>query len=286
MAKKRATLTDLLNDLTYKVIFDEFKLIAINLFEWSGLPEGLEERFIETYLFEDGKAVFFKDPEMSFMCLRTDDSAPVCKGYGEPSGWWATGYDYHKFYDKDDCVLIANNKLRIATREIVTFYANKLAEAERTMDVNVKACKTPYIFACDENDVLTFKQIFQKVDGNEPAIYADRSLNMDSLQVLQTGVKFLGNELQDYKNTVKNELLTFLGVNNVSVDKKERLITQEAESNDQLIQSFCDIQLEARQKACEEINTKYSLNVSVQLRAGSVEKSVETVENKEDNENE
>lgn len=273
MARKRATLTDLLNDLTYKTIFDKFKMVAVNMFEWSGLPDGIDEKFVEEFLFNNGQAIFFRDPSMSYMCLKADNGAEL-NVYGEPLGWWATGFNYHKYYDTDKCVIISNNKLRLPTINFIMFYANKLTEAERTMDVNVKACKTPFIFACDDKDVLSFKQIFAKVDGNEPAIYADRGLNLDSLQVFQTGVKFLGNELQDYKHTVENELLTFLGVNNTPVDKKERLITDEAESNNELIQSFCDIQLEAREKACEAINKMFDLNVSVKVRCGKVEKDV------------
>ena len=235
---------------------------------------GIDEKYIEEYLFNHGQAIFFRDPSMSYMCLKADNGAEL-NVYGEPLGWWATGFNYHKYYDTDKCVIISNNKLRLPTINFIMFYANKLTEAERTMDVNVKACKTPFIFACDDKDVLSFKQIFAKVDGNEPAIYADRGLNLDSLQVFQTGVKFLGNDLQDYKHTVENELLTFLGVNNTPVDKKERLITDEAESNDELIQSFADIQLEAREKACEEINKMFpGLNVSVKLRCGKVEKGV------------
>lgn len=277
MARKRATLSDLLNDLTFKVLYDKFKMIALNMFEWSGLPSGIEERHVENLLFSEGKAIFFRDPKKSYMCLHADNGAHQNVN-GDPLGWWATGFNYHEYYNANQCVIISNNKPRIPTEQFIMFYANKLTEAERTMDVNVKACKTPFIFACDDKDVLTFKQIFKKIDGNEPAVFADRGLNLESLQVFQTGVKFLGNELQDYKHTVENELLTFLGVNNVSVDKKERLITDEAESNDELIQSFCDIQLEARERACKEINEKYGLSVTVKLRSKPVENPAENVE--------
>lgn len=284
MARKRATLTDLLNDLTYKAIYDKFKMIAVNMFMWEGLPEGIDEKHIEEYLFDYGKAIFFRDPAMSYMCLQADNGADQ-NVYGEPLNWWATGFNYHKSYAADDCVIISNNKIRIPTAQFIIFYANKLTEAERTMDVNVKACKTPFIFACDDKDVLSFKQIFAKVDGNEPAIYADRGLNLDSLQVFQTGVKFLGNDLQEYKRTVENELLTFLGVNNTPIEKKERLITDEAESNNELIQSFCDIQLESRNRACEEINKMYGLSLSVKLRSSqnstNVEKPVENSQQEE-----
>ncbi len=286
MARKRATLTDLLNDLTFKINYDKLKLLALNRFEISGLPDGIEERHVMQLLFSKGAAIFFRDPEMSYMCLDASPGGGMNVN-GDPLGWWATGHNYHKYYDADDCVIIKNNKLMIPTEQFVMYYANKLTEADRTMDVNVKACKTPFIFACDDKDVLSFKQIFAKVDGNEPAIYADRGLNLDSLQVFKTGVTFLGNDLQKFRRTIENESLTFLGFNNVADEKKERLITAEAEANDELIESFVQIQLTSLEDAFDQINKKYSLHTSVKLRSSfqhGVENNVENSD-KEVNEN-
>ena len=280
MARKRANLTDLLNDLTFRVLYNKFKMVSVNAFEWSGLeqlPDGLTEKVIESLLFDHGKAIFFKDPDMDFMCLQAQQGANL-NVYGEPLSWRAIGYNYNKSYQADDCVIIENNKLRLPTHDIVMFFVNKLAEAERTMDVNVKSCKTPVIFACDDKDVLTFKRIFQQVDGNTPAIFADRGLNLESIQSYQTGVKFMGNELMDYANDVENKLLTFLGINNNPVDKKERLITDEANANNQLIDSFAALQLEARERACKAINDMWGLSLSVKRRETPVENSVEDVE--------
>ncbi len=281
MARKRANLSDLLNNLTFRVLYDKFKLVALNAFEWGGLdqlPDGLTERQIEKLLFDHGKAIFCLDPGMSYMCLQAEQGVNL-NVYGEPLSWRAIGFNYNKLYDKDDCVIIENNKLRLATHDFIMFFVNKLTEAERTMDVNIKACKTPVIFACDDKDVLTFKRIFQQVDGNVPAIFADRGLNLDSIQSFQTGVKFMGNELMDYANDVENKLLTFLGVNNNPVDKKERLITDEANANNQLIDSFAALQLEARQRACEEIKKKFGIELTVKRRQAPVENSVGGVEN-------
>lgn len=278
MARKRATLSDLLNNLTYKTLFDRYMLIAMNEWEWEGLPDGILPRHIEKLLFSHGKAGFFRDPDMSFMCLQADDG-PGLNVYGDPLTYRMTGFNYNRQYDVEECVIIENNLLRIPTQPFIVHYVNKLAEAERTMDVNVKACKTPVVFTCDDKDVLTWKRIFQQVDGNVPAIFADKGLNLDSIQAFLTGVKFLGNELMDYKASVESDLLTFLGQNNTPVDKKERLITSEAEANDQLIQSFVDLQLEARQRACEAINEKWGLNVTVKRRSEPVENSVGGVGN-------
>lgn len=274
MARKRANLSDLLNDLTFRTLFDKFKLIAMNEWDWQGLPDGIEPRHIEKLLFSKGMACFFRDPKMSHMVLECAPGGQV-NVYGDPLHYRAHGFNYQRNIPADKCVIIRNNLLALSTHDFLLHYVNKLTEAERTMDVNVKACKTPIVFACDDKDVLTFKRIFQQVDGNVPAIFADRGLNLDSIQAFQTGVKFMGNELMDYKRSVESDLLTFLGQDNTPVDKKERLITDEAESNNQLIASFADLQLEARKKAAEEINEMFSLSITVERRQ-PVEKPVET----------
>lgn len=272
MARKRATLSDLMNDLTFNTLYKKFKMLACSAYEWDGLPDEIKERHIEKVLFEHGKAIFFKDPSMSYMTLTVHDNGQL-NVYGEPLSYTATGFNYIKKYDADDCVIIENNPLRLCTKDFLLFYVNKLTEAERTMDVNVKANKTPVIFGVDDKDVLTFKRLFQQVDGNTPAIFADKGINLDNIQAYKTDVKFLCNDLMDYKKSVENELLTFLGFDNLAVDKKERVNLSEANSNNEITKSFADLQLESRKLACEAINKMYGLNISVKRR--EVETNVE-----------
>jgi len=270
MARKRANLTDLLNDLTFRAIYNKYKLVSMNAFEWDGLPDGITERHVERYLFSHGKAIFFKVPDMGFMCLEAQAGTGV-NVYGDPLNYNAFGFNFQQTVSADDCVIIENNMLRLPTKDFIMFYANKITEAERTMDVNVKANKTPIVMLCDDKDVLSAKRVFQQVDGNVPAIFADKSMNPDAISALDLKAKFLGNELMDYKHSVEAELLTFLGINNPAVDKKERLVTDEANSNNQLIASFMTLQLEARERACKAIHDMYGLNVSVKRRQTAAE---------------
>lgn len=271
--RKRATLTDLLNDLTFKVQYDKYKTLAVTRFKYKGLPEEIDPKHVENYLFSDGKAIVFKDPAMSFMCLQASSTGKVNVN-GEPLSWRANGIGYSKEYSIDECVIIDNNILRIPTKDIVLFYVNKITEAERTMDVNVKASKTPVIFTCDDKDVLSFKRMFQQVDGNVPALFVDQGLNINSIQAFLTGVKFMGNELMDYKKQVENELLTILGINNVAVDKKERVSVPETESNNQLIDSFAQLMLEARQQSWNKFNEMFGYNVTVEFDETEVQNDV------------
>ena len=265
MARKRANLTDLLNNLTFRTIYDKFRLISMNAFEWKGLPDGILERHIETQLFQRGMAIFFRVPDAGYMCLEAQNGGPV-NVYGDPLFYNAFGFNFTRRVDADKCVIIENNLLRLPTHDFIMFYANKIAEAERTMDVNIKANKTPIVMVCDDRDVLSAKRVFQQVDGNVPAIFADKGLDLSGITALDMKAQFLGNELMDYKHSVEAELLTFLGINNPAVDKRERLITDEVNSNNQLIDSFMELQLEARKRACDAINEMYGLNVSVKRR--------------------
>ena len=263
MSRKRANLTDLLNNLTFRVIHNKFKMLAETIHEWEGLPDVIEQKHIERYLYEYGMCCYFKNGEGSYMCLPCSPSGKY-NVYGEPLSYRVTGFGgFTRVIPADKCVIIENNPLRLPTDDFVMFYVNKITEAERTMDVNVKSCKTPYIIACDDKTVLTFKNIFAQVDGNVPAIYADKGLNLDALQVLNTKPDFLCNDLMDYKKSVENELLTLLGFDNLAVDKKERVNLSEANSNNQLTQSFADLMLDSRKLACERINEMFGEPVTV-----------------------
>ena len=263
--RKSKSQADCLNDLTFRSLYNHYTNMAINVFTWSGLPDGIEERFIEKTLFEYGKMLFFRDPHMSYMALKCGQG-PHLDVYGEPLRWRAEGLNYNREYAREDCVLIENNKLRTPTRETLFYYVRKLYEAERAMDVNIQNSKTPFVFTCNEKQLLTFKEVFRKIDENEPAIFATNGLSLDSVQVFPTRAEFLGNDLMDYSQSVENKLLTFLGVNNCPVDKKERLVTGEVHSNDEQVQTNADLMLEARQRACDHINEKFGLSVSVALR--------------------
>lgn len=278
MARKRMTMTELLNDLTYKTIYDKYKLIAMTAFKWEGLPDGITERHIERELFSKGKAIFFRDPNMSYMCLAAQDGYGL-NHYGDPLSYRAVGLNYNKEYDADDCVIIENNMLRLPTEPFIHFYVNKLVEAERTMDVNIKANKTPVVILCDDKTKLSFMSLFSKVDGNVPAIYADKNLNLDAISSLDLKAQFLGKDLMDYKKAVEGELLTFLGKNNSPVEKRERTVVDEVNANNQLIESFFELQKEARERGAEAIRELYGLKkVRVSPRQEVVEKVMENVE--------
>ena len=57
-----------------------------------------------------------------------------------------------------------------------------------------------------------------------------------------------------------------LGINNNNTDKKERLLVDEVNANNEFILVNIDHMYEERKKACEEINRKFGLNITVNRR--------------------
>lgn len=275
MKRKRLTNTDLTNVLTESFLYRRFHMLMLNQFKWNNLPEGIEERHIERVLFDEGRCLFFEDKLNGLLCL------PCCESgtpnvYGDYLKWRATGFNYYKDVDIKDAVLIENNKLRMPTRTAVLYFVNQLYEIIRTRDTNIKTLKLPFVFLCDDKTQFTLKNIFEKIDENEYAIFADKNLKLDDLlNVLETGVKPFTTELTDVYHDVMNEALTYLGINNSNTDKRERLITDEANANNQFIECCSEMFLESRKRACEEINKKFNLNVSVELRVQREEVSNE-----------
>ena len=268
MSRKRTTLNALLNDLMFKLTYDRFKHLTMNRFEWSGLPKGIEERYIESALFVHGKALFFEDDMLGVLCLpcNPDGGQNV---YGDFNRFRAIGMNYEKSFSMDDdtkAILIRNNRSMTNTHDLVMTYTSRLIEIEKTILLNIKQQKTPYIVACSEKDLITLKSLYNKVDDNQVVIYADKQLDLKTLGVHLTNAPFVADKLLLHKHEVENEFLTLIGINNANRDKKERLITDEVNSNNEYISLNVSHMLEVRKQACEEINKKFGLNVSVKLR--------------------
>lgn len=255
-----------MNTLTANDYYDRLKLIALSLFEWEGLPESCNARFLELTLYTYGRALFINDDELGFLNMRCTPSGTL-NNYDEPVSYRAYSTVYDKEFARDDCVLIRNNYLERSTDQTVMLFASRLTEAERTIDVNIKAQKTPVLIRCDDKDRLTMKNLYQKYDGNEPFILGGKALNLEGLKVLKTDAPFVADKIQQYKHEIWNEALTFFGINNANSDKRERLITDEVNANNEVISINAEAMLLTRREACEQINKKYGLNVSVTMRS-------------------
>lgn len=266
---KQKSLAELVNHTTFVDIYNRLRLIAKTTFEWCNLPPHISERFIEDTLYHYGKCCFYDDPTFGLMVARCNTSN-IMNIYNEPTtvDTYSTDPNYKtkRLSIGEDCVLIRNNVEMIPTDFTIQQFAYRLYEAQRSIDVNIGSQKFPAIVLCSENQLLSFKKAFEDVQANEPVIYAEKNMNIEGIKALNLEVPFVADKLTIQKHEIWNEAMTFLGLNNANTDKKERLITDEVNSNNELIEMMSEVMLAERKRACKEINSMFKLNLDVKLR--------------------
>ena len=281
-----------LNDMTFVDYLERFKKVALSIFEWVNLPPSMNSMYLEKCLFFDGQATLLKDKSYGFINTRCSSSGDV-NIYGLPTKLQCYSYNYNSVrtlytgllpgltdkqkeaLENSHCILVQNNWERTPTAGTLELFAYRLYEAERTIDTNVKSQKTPVLIMVGEKQRLTMLNLYNQYDGNQPVIFGDKnqlSSDQKPVQAIKTEAPYVADKLTDYKKEIWNEALTFLGINNIMVDKKERLITDEANSNNELINLNLQSYLAPRLEACKQFNEKFGLTgtdkeISVRVRS-------------------
>lgn len=276
--------SSLLNTETYLNYLERLKQVAISQFEWLNLPSSMNAQFLERCLYEFGKASLLKTKDYGFINAKAVGSSDL-NIYMLPSSINCFSTDslneerklYNGFLDEetseyDYCVLVKNNQDMIPTEPTLRLFAWRLYEAERTCDTNIKAQKTPVLIVGDESLKLAMKNLFEKYEGNEPVVYADKKqLGTDTLRALKTDAPFIADKVMEYKKEIWNEALTFLGINNINVEKRERLVKEEANANNELVNLNLQNRLLVRKEACKQFNELFNLtgNNAIDVRVRS-----------------
>ena len=258
------------NNMTFSYYYYKLMLVARSLFEWENLPNNMDERWIEKYLFTSGKCIFYKDPVMGYMVAGLAQQGGV-NCYGDPTSVYPVAENYvysgEKLVNGENCYVIRNNDLMLPNFPIIRHYAYKLCNIDRAIDTNVEAVKTPIIVRCSEKQKLSLKNAINQRKDNEPVIWSsDLSDINEMVDTLTTNAPIVFPQLQTQKHMILNEVFTDLGINNANMDKRERMVANEVEANNEQVKACEDVMLKSRQQACKEINRIFGTNISVKRR--------------------
>ena len=257
-----------MNNATYMQYFNRLMELSVSMFEWKNLPSTCDVRYLELALFMNGSAVFFQDDVLEdYVALDV-----ICSGrldvYGNPVLRKAYSHynQYQKLLKGSNSVIIWNNYLRTNSVLDVEMFAKRLYNLDRIIDVNANAQKTPILIKCDETQRLTMLNVYKEYDGNSPVIFGDKALNSNGLEVLSTGAPYVADKIYQLKTQIWNEALTYLGISNINIQKKERLITDEVTRNQGGTIASRYSRLECRREAVKKINDMFGLNIEVNYR--------------------
>ena len=286
--KKYITYADTRNSEVFWYNFNRLKLKAISMFEWINLPKEIDERYLELMLCQNGYVCFFKDqlvPDVDTYFALQCTLGGRFNVYNIPTVYQiytASGYNARR--TAEDSVIIYNNLLHSPTVPLLMYHAYNIANVERTIEINLNQLKRPYIFLVPENQRYTFIKLVNDIKNNQDVIIGNKDLNLDNINPINTITPNNTLDLYTLKKRYYNEALTDMGINNLNVDKKERLVSDEVSSNDEDVLINRNSMLYARKMACKQINDMFGLNIDVKFRNDFMEEQYEDVEIIEDNE--
>lgn len=287
LSKKKVALYE--NDIEFQNMFYNLLNILMYSFSIEGLPDSCNERFFKLNLIFNGYAALIKDPDLGYLSLgvRPTVNSSQLNIYGEypdvmAFGWNGFNKQYKNYmYGTDntdaEAVICRDNDMMYPMINIIWMYAKRLTDTMRTLDITARKLKTPYFITCDEAQKSSIKKILEDVDFNQDSIIANRSTMPNEFNVLQTGVQPESvRVLWEHYSNLESEIRTFLGINSAAnLDKKERLVVDEAEANDILTDINIQYRLKSYQQFCDTVNNLWGLNISFVSNIDIVEKQAE-----------
>jgi hypothetical protein len=239
--------------------------LAMNRFKWTGLPDTVNPRFLEMTLFYQALAVFFDDERYGYLALK-GSGQNYLNFQNDPTGFMVVGNNYyHPPMGASKVVPIWANYMRMPDVDIVQIYANRLANFDRTLEINSQNARKTRVLAYPENLRLSAENINRQIDEGQPTIRVTGAMgDMEFMSVLDFAINPDTIEKLDIVRARQwNVCMGLLGIDFGNQDKKERLVSDEVNANNEQTDNMKFVNLNARRQACEQINEKFGLNVDV-----------------------
>lgn len=287
---KKKDYAKLQNNQEFTNTFTTFYTLALDLYKWNGLPETCDERILERFLLLNGQAMIAK-VDNGFLTLASAGGSDI-NVYGYPTvgfGYGLNGFNrrFNLFVpgaenyselrkspagnlpgsDSVDAVICYDNSAAYPYVAYIMADAKRLADLVRSTDVAVKTLKSPILIGVSESEQTSLKQLMEDYEDNVFTILTARGFSLDSIKVWPTAGNPQTIEAiwQQYLNIWSRLLATFGLDSNANSDKKERLLVDEVNANNQYIASSLYKRLEWRKKFCEQVNGQFGLNISVEI---------------------
>lgn len=245
--------------------------LATNRFKWIGLPDTIDERYLELTLYRRALCVFYYDKEFGrYMALQAAQNGRI-NMYDNPTKFTVIGNSMvSRQLTSKECVPIWDNDLRVPSYDIALLYARRLTAAEVSLDQNILLTRRPIIIGADQTEKHSYQQVWNMTREGEPVIFGTPLLTESigdkimPLQLAPANIHETIMKLHAIKVNIWNDCLTWFGIKNADLTKRERMIVDEVDSNHEQVKIYRNIALSERRRAAEQINRMFDLDVHVE----------------------
>lgn len=245
---------------------NKYSRLARNVYTWD-LPEELDETILEKYLWEDGRAVIWESAQLGLVVTRCVPTAwdfngrarrvrPVfdMRDNSDPKGSRDFAAIELPELDYDECAIIYDTTDPNILRSFAMILVDDIADVRETIRQQVFNQKTPLLAVSGDTKMRNkLKNLIVDIGENAKAIFIDADLGA-AIKALDFNAPFNITELHSYLKTIENEILEYIGIDNTDAPmKKERLLVDEVEGNDEIINYFLADGLKARYKGVDNL---------------------------------
>ena len=263
-----------MKDILRTQLSSYYQNIAVSVFEWEGIPDQvmrIPRRQPEKQLYETGCFTMFRHEDSGQFFMLPVASMNIQKNaYGEPSQWRAMALGELAApigalkLSPENAVLFRNNDTYTPSKPYVEELIKQLVNVEYTLRLNINAQKMPWSMRSNNYNIISNRNLFRQIYECEPIVYHDDMMT-DELELIKTDAPVIMAELNDAYNVYDQRICEFLGIDCVARDKKERLTAEEADANDEKIDSIKKVKLEQRKEGCDLANDLWGIDLSVKL---------------------
>jgi hypothetical protein len=241
------------------------------------MPDSIDVRFMEMTLLRRALSIFYFDKKYDKFFALEGASTMYVNMMHNPTGYTVIGpnflgktigaYRFDKEGDQTDTAIpIWSNYMRIPDLDIIMLYSIRLAEMDRTIEINSKNARRNKVIITPENTKLSAVNINRQLDEGQDGIQVAGPLqDMQFIQAVDMGISMIDVEkLHIIRTRMWNECMGLLGIDNANQDKKERLVASEVDANNDQVSNMRYVNLNARRTAADQINAVHGLNVTVE----------------------
>lgn len=252
-----------------------------SMFTWSGLPDTIPQYILERFLQTNGDCIFYEYKNNLYVFVGGAGGEPDV--YYRPTLYTIANPALNlskQLKIDDECIICLNDSNHMGLLPMYTEYATKIVETELSIDIaTVNSRIISLLSASDDRTKLSAEKYIEDIRNGEQGIIAE--------------TPFLdGVRTQPYTATGNNTIISLIELlqyhraswfNDIGLSanynmKREALNSGESSMNNDILLPLIDNMLMCRKEACEKVNAKYNLNISVEL-SSSWEDNQEEIEN-------
>ena len=273
--------TDLVNDFfaakpkdvdgvanTSALYYRDFLLKKVfAILDWKNVPDNWDVDYMNEHLFLDG-----------LFCI-TDTSAgvlPLACGvaginvFNHPTRCIIANPvlgNLERVID-ETCALVKLQYNFIGIDRMLRRYSYLLASCDSAIAVNLMNSKVAFIgLAENEKQAKSMQLMYDQISCGKPAVFVKKDqINETNFYFNHVKENYVADSIQELKRSIVNDFLSEIGINNQNFEKKERMITDEVNANNEEIS--CNVQhwIDNIKTGVNVANKLYNLNLSVNLR--------------------